>query len=319
MKKNLQTFLLLFIDKKLWKFIFLYCLSIGLSSKSFAQQDPQYSQYMFNQLAINPAYAGSKEAISASSFLRAQWVGIKGAPNTETFTIHGPMRNKKVGLGLTVIADQVGPQKSVGVLGSYAYRLKVRNGKLSFGLRFGVYQYSFNWNLVTYKDQADFSQGTTTTIIPTADAGLYYYTNSMYAGFSVTHLYNGRLTEVNSQNGEYVQSSPHMFFTLGKAWEISEKLIFNPSCMIKLAGNAPGTIDVNASFLIDQRLWVGLSGRSAAGIVGYTQFSVTDKFRVGYSYDFGFNKIGLGAGSHELMISYNFSVQKPPFFSPRYF
>src|SRR4051812_1318734 len=95
-----------------------------------AQQDPQYSQYMFNQMAINPAYAGSKEALSSAVLLRSQWTGIEGAPKTETFTIHGPLKKKKVGLGFTVIGDQIGPKKSIGALGSYAYRIPIKNGKL---------------------------------------------------------------------------------------------------------------------------------------------------------------------------------------------
>lgn len=295
---------------------------IAAQTKGFAQQDPQYSQYMFNQLAINPAYAGSREALSTAVFLRNQWTGIDGAPKTETVTVHGPMRKKKAGLGFTVIADQVGPKKSIGALGSYAYRIKIRDGKLSFGLRFGVYQYTFNWNEITYKDQADIysSKNQTSIITPTADAGLYYYTNTLYAGFSATHLYNGRLTSVHNQNGEYSQLAPHLFFTVGKAWALSEKLIFNPSCMLKVVKNAPASADINFSFLLEQRLWIGLSVRSRFGIVAYTQFNITDKFKIGYAYDFGINKLGKsGGGSHELMISYDFKLPKPKFFSPRFF
>ena len=103
----------------------------GMISVSRAQQDPQYSQYMFNQLAINPAYAGSKEALNAAAFVRSQWTGIDGAPNTETVTIHGPLRKKRVGLGFAVIADQIGPKNSIGALGSYAYRIPIGNAKLA--------------------------------------------------------------------------------------------------------------------------------------------------------------------------------------------
>ena len=109
-----------------------------------AQQDPQYSQYMFNQLAINPAYAGSKEALSTAMFLRNQWTGIEGAPKTETFTLHGPLKKRKVGLGLAIISDKIGPKKTTGIMGSYAYRIPIKNGKLAFGLRFGVYNYTYN-------------------------------------------------------------------------------------------------------------------------------------------------------------------------------
>ena len=232
------------------------------------------------------------------------------------------MRKKKAGLGFTVIADQVGPKKSIGVLGSYAYRIKVKNGKLSFGLRFGVYQYNYNFNVDNfYKDPLDKYNGySALVIVPTADAGLYYYTNTMYAGLSFTHLYNGRLTDLTSQIDEYSELAPHTFFTLGKAWVISEKLIFSPSCMAKVVTGAPASADLNFSFLLEQRLWMGLSLRSKYGIVAYTQFNITDKFKIGYAFDFGTNKLGRASGgSHEIMLSYDFKISKPNFFSPRYF
>lgn len=303
----------------------LFCAFSSLlhtpSAGIIAQQDPQYSQYMFNQLAINPAYAGSKEAISTAMFLRSQWTGMPGSPKTQTITVHGPTKKKKVALGFTVIADQVGPKKSIGALGTYAYRIKLGKGKLSMGIRAGVYQYVFDWNKIEYKDPDIYSQnGTTSITVLTADAGAYYYTNSMYAGFSATHLNNGRLTSVSNQNGENAQLSPHLFFTGGKAFALSDKLIFSPSCMVKVVANTPVSVDVNLSFLIQKRLWAGLSVRTYYGLVAYTQFYVTNKFKVGYAYDFGINKVGrAGGGSHELMLSYDFMVSKPPFASPRYF
>ncbi|MCW3102370.1 MAG: hypothetical protein JWO09_810 [Bacteroidetes bacterium] len=290
-------------------------------TKADAQQDPQYSQYMFNQMAINPAYAGSKEALSTAILLRSQWTGIDGAPKTETFTIHGPLKKKKVGLGFTVIGDQIGPKKSIGALGSYAYRIPIKNGKLAFGLRAGIYNYTYNWADITYKDANDvYNTGNSTSIIvPTADAGVYYYTNTMYIGLSATHLYNGRLTSVSNQNGDNAQLSPHFFFTFGKAWALSDKLIFSPSVVIKGAKNSPSTADINLCFLIKERIWAGISIRGSYGFVALTQIQVTDKLRLGYAYDFGLNKIGrAGGGSHEVMIGYDFNIFKSKMMSPRY-
>lgn len=299
--------------------IFTFC--IVSAGQVVAQQDPQYSQYMFNQMAINPAYAGSKEAISTSAFIRSQWTGIEGAPKTETVSAHGPLKKKKVGLGFSVIADQIGPKKSVGALGSYAYRIPIKNGKLSFGLRAGVFNYTYNWNEITYKDDQDpydkIEQ--TSTIVPTADAGLFYYTNTMYVGFSATHLYSGRLQSVSTLNGDNGKLAPHLFFTFGKAWSFSENLIFNPSVMVKAAKGSPSTADLNLSFLLKNRIWVGLSMRSTYGFVVYTQFNITEKFKLGYSYDYGINKIGkIGGGSHEIMLGYDFNISKSKITSPRY-
>lgn len=299
--------------------IFAFCFVSA--EQIFAQQDPQYSQYMFNQMAINPAYAGSKEAISASAFIRSQWTGIEGAPKTETVSIHAPLKKKKVGIGFSVIADQIGPKKSIGAMGSYAYRIPIKNGKLSFGLRAGVFNYTYNWDAITYKDQTDVynTHNQTSTIVPTADAGLYYYTNTLYVGLSATHLYSGRLTSVSNLNGDDSKLAPHLFFTFGKAWSLSENLIFNPSLMIKGAKGSPSTADLNFSFLLKQRAWVGLSMRSTYGFVVYAQFNVTEKFKLGYSYDYGINKIGkVGGGSHEIMLGYDFNISKSKITSPRY-
>lgn len=299
--------------------IFAFCFVGAL--QSFAQQDPQYSQYMFNQMAINPAYAGSKEALSSTAFIRSQWTGIEGAPKTETFSIHGPLKKKKVGIGFSVIADQIGPKKSVGALGSYAYRIPIKNGKLSFGLRLGVFNYTYNWDDITYKDQGDVynTHSQTSKIVPTADAGLYYYTNTLYLGVSATHLYSGRLTSVSTLNGDNGKLAPHLFFTFGKAWSLSDNLIFNPSIMIKGAKGSPSTGDLNLSFLLKQRIWVGLSIRSTYGFVAYTQINITDKFKLGYSYDYGVNKIGkVGGGSHEIMLGYDFNISRSKITSPRY-
>ncbi len=317
MKKNIFISLLIFIQP---------FIRHG-GDTLMAQQDPQYSQYMFNQLAINPAYAGTKDALSTSMFLRTQWTGIgikDGAPTTETFTIHSPLRKRKIGVGFTVISDQIGPKKSIGALASYAYKIPIRKGKLSFGLRMGVYQYTYNWYLIDYKDKLDpltTAQTQTKTILPSADAGIYYYTSTMYAGFSATQLFKGHLSkDVPLYYGYNTELERHLFFTVGKAWALSDKLVFNPSCMIKSVANAPGAVDVNFSFLLDQRVWAGFSARIGYGMVFYTQFNITEKFRLGYSYDWGFNKIGTyGGGSHEIMLGYDFNLRKSKMFSPRYF
>lgn len=302
------------------KYFFAF-LVVFVFSFAKAQQDPQYSQYMFNQLAINPAYAGSKECLSTAAFYRNQWAGVDGAPNTATVTIHSPIRKKAAALGFSIIADEVGPKRSVGALASYAYRIRLGKGKLSMGLRFGMYQYMFDWNKVAYKDQADAGKAPTTALFPTADAGAYYYTTSMYAGISATHLFYGRSISANfNQSGINVQLAPHLFATAGKAWEISDNLIFNPSVMVKYVKNTPVTADLNFSFLFHKRIWAGLSLRSMYGVVVYAQYNVNDKFKIGYAYDIGLNTMGRAAGStHELMISYDLKVGKSPFFSPRYF
>lgn len=310
MKKIVTLFVFLFTI--IWK---------GFVSESLAQQDPQYSQYMFNQMALNPAYAGSKEALSAVALYRTQWTGIDGAPITQTLTLHAPLKKKKVGLGFAVIADQIGPKKSVGGLFSYSYRIPIKNGWLAMGLRAGVYNFTYNWAKIDYKDQADVynTQNRTSIIVPTADAGLYYYTNTFYLGISATHLYNGRLTTVSNSNGDDAKLSPHYFITAGKAWGLSDNFVFNPSIVIKSAKNAPVNADLNFSFLMKQKIWAGLSFRSSRAVVIYAQVLITDKLKFGYALDVSGSKIGrVGGGSHEIMLGYDFNIYKSKIISPRY-
>ena len=188
-------------------------------------------------------------------------------------------------------------------------------------LGFMIFNYTYNWAEISYKDQGDVynTNNQTSKIVPTADAGLYYYNNTLYAGLSATHLYSGRLTSVSNLNGDDAILSPHLFFTFGKAWSFNENLVFNPSCMIKATKGAPSSIDVNLSFLLKQRVWVGLSLRHTSNFVLYAQFNITDKFKLGYSYDYGFNQIGkVGGGSHEIMLGYDFNISKSKILSPRY-
>jgi len=278
---------------------------------------------MFNQMAINPAYAGSKEAVCATTFLRTQWTGLPGAPTTETFTIHGPTHKKRVGLGATVIADQIGPTKSIGLLGSYAYRIRIRNGKLAFGLRAGVYQYTYDWAAVTHKDPNDviYINSKTSTVVPTADAGLYYYTHTEYIGVSATNLYNGRLSTVSDFNGDDATLSMHYFVTAGKAWKVSDNFVFNPSIAVKGARGSPYTVDLNLSIMLDKILWLGVSGRTNKDLVFYMAYNLTEKLRLGYSFDYGFSQLAEldhFYGTHELMLSYDFNVYKSKMLSPRH-
>ncbi len=306
-----------------WKFWLQVISSCLMFNHTFAQQDPQYSQYMFNQLVINPAYAGSKNAVSSSLFLRNQWMGVEGTPKTQTLSVHAPLSRKKIGVGLHVMTDQIGPVKTTGVFGSYAYKITLPKGKLSMGLRAGLFQYVYNWNEIEHYDQADivYLQNRTSYLVPTADFGLYYYNNDMYTGLSVTHLFNGRLTSVSVSSSDKASYVPHVFLTAGKAFDVSETIIINPSLAVKTAKHSPVSVDINLNALFVNRLWIGASYRSSYGMVFLTQINVTDKLHIGYSFDWGFNQFtSLTRGSHEIMLGYDFVVfGRSKMMSPRYF
>jgi type IX secretion system PorP/SprF family membrane protein len=286
-----------------------------------AQQDAQYSMYMFNQLSINPAYAGSREVLSTALIMRNQWTGISGAPKTSTINVHGPLKKRKVGLGIQLVADEIGPKKSSGILGTYAYHLPVGNGKLAMGLRGGVYAYTYNWSLIDYKDKADiYNTGTTeTNHVPTIDAGAYYHTKTWYAGLSTNHLLRSRLTAYENLTGRSAELKTHLFLTGGKAFQISDNFIFNPSLMMKYTKNAPVGVDVNLNVFIDEVVWAGVSIRPGYGFILLGQYQINNKLKLGYAFDAGMNRIGVaGKMTHELLIQYDFNIYKSKTLSPRY-
>lgn len=314
------------------KKIFLLSLMVFLLQSSFAQQDPQYSQYMFNQVVINPAYIGSKEALSATMDLRKQWISMQGAPRTGTISLHGPLAVKSIGLGGHLINEAIGPAKWTAAYFDFAYRFKLGKGKLSLGLSGGLVNYNMTLTQSDYKDPGEVfpSQNMGSKTAFDVNTGFYYYSNSFYIGGSITHLnspslYNNTTYYTNAsalKDTSYINFNlrPHTFLYLGKGFLINENLVINPSVIFKNDNpRRVGTMDLNCNFLIKKKLWLGISLRSGYGVVGLFQYSVTDQFKVGYSYDMGLNRIGtLGGGSHEIMLGYNFNIYKSKMLSPRY-
>ncbi len=304
-------------------------IALVLTAVGFAQQDPQFSQYQFNQMVINPAYAGSRDALSAVVNIRQQWSGFDGAPRTQAFSLHGPLKKKRIGLGLSGYADQIGPKKTVGVYGSFAYILPIKNKlKLSFGLRGGIVSYNFDWSKISYQNPnegpSNYIPQAQHTIVD-VDAGLFLKSNSFYCGISATHLngakiYSESINVINTPttyNLNY-NLNTHLFFIISKGFKLSENVVFNPTIMIK---NVKGitTGDLNANFLIKQRVWLGAFYKGESTIGGLFQVYVTEKLRIGYAYDVSINRTQklLGSG-HEIMIGFDFNTTKAKMLSPRY-
>ena len=289
---------------------------------SLAQQDAQYSQYMFNQLALNPAYAGSRDVFATSLFYRNQWTGLSGAPTTASFSVQAPLWKKKMGMGAEIFSEKLGPKNISALLVSYSYRVHLLKGNLSFGLRMGIYDYVFDWNKMNYKDLNDQyymdNKGTSSTkITGTGDFGMYYYSRTFYWGLGLNHLNEGKIT--NEAIGDTsARQALHFFMPIGKSFEVGNTVI-NPSILFKGAKNSPGGVDLNINVLLKERLWLGVSLRSNYGIVFLTQYQIKDKMKVGYSYDYGRNKIGrVGGGTHEIMIGYDINIFGTKMIMPRY-
>lgn len=294
-----------------------------------AQQDPQYSQYQFNQMVINPAYAGTKDAMSVILDVRNQWAGFSGAPRTQALSFHTPLKNKRIGLGLTAYNDMIGPKRVTAAYGNFSYILPINNKlKLSFGLRAGIVNYVFDFNKINYKDQSEsiaYNTIPTNKIKPDFDAGLFLKSNSFYAGFSATHLnatyiYNDKVSTSGSLK-EYdltYRLNTHLFFIVSKGFSVGENIVINPTIMIKSASSTLNA-DLNLNFLIKQRLWLGAFMRSSGSVGLLAQVLITENIRVGYSYDRTIAPIQKNLGNgHEIMIGFDFNTFKSKILSPRY-
>ncbi|MBI3520463.1 MAG: type IX secretion system membrane protein PorP/SprF [Bacteroidetes bacterium] len=302
-------------------YIFLFC-SI---SYSFAQQDPQYSQYMFNQVVINPAYIGSKDALNVTGLFRKEWVNVNGSPQTNNLSLSGPLKAKKIGIGAHVVQETIGPKKWMSAYLDYCYRVKLGKGKLSFGLSTGLVSYNFNSSKLDLSDQNEptlYTNSINRSIRFDMSAGLYYYSRTFFAGLSVTHLIHPTLFTTTSSQGQsisFYNLNQHLFFTVGKAFSINEQLVFSPSVLIKSIEGKTINADINANFLIRNKLWLGVSCRTSLSIVCLAQYLVTDKLKIGYSYDYGLNGIAKTSyGSHEIMLSYDFGKGKSQMVTSRF-
>jgi type IX secretion system PorP/SprF family membrane protein len=299
---------------------------------SQAQQDPQYNLYQFNQMVINPAYAGARDAIAVILDVRKQWVSFPGAPTTLGFSVHAPVLNNKVGIGLSAVSDQIGAKSVTGAYGNFAYIAKLNNKcKLSFGLRAGYLNYKFNFSKVNYKDANETTLtdlSNTNKGVMDIDAGLFLKTNTFFVGLSATHLtqakiYTQNYESTNASTGitsnftsSYALNS-HLFFVMGKAFAVNENFVFSPSVMVKsVAGTAMA--DVNLNFLLKKRLWLGAFFKQGYGAGALIQVYATDKLRIGYSYDTGIGSKRLLGASHEVMLGFDFGNYKSKTLSPRF-
>ena len=287
-----------------------------------AQQDALFNQYMFNPFAVNPAYAGLRESVSGVLLHRNQWVGIEGAPVTQTLAIHGPIKNKKIAFGANFFHDRIGPTKNVGAFGTFAYHLKLREAKLSMAVRGGVYSSSLNRNELEYFDEVDgnASLGNLTSTVPSFDFGAFYMAKKFYMGLSISHLTNSSLEfEESTTVVSQMTLKSHIMLMSGAIFNLGEKVIFKPSTLIKVVENAPVNIDLNANFLINKLFWLGTSIRSSGGLVFLTEWNITDNFRIGYSYDVTFSSLNrFSGGSHELFVGFDFATGKVKSVSPRF-
>lgn len=294
-----------------------------ISTSLFAQQDPLFSQYMFNKLAVNPGYAGSHEGLTADILNRWQWVGIDGAPKTLSASIHSSLRNPHIGLGLNVYNDKLGPTLSQGALATFAYRIIFPASTLSFGLQAGVKYMDIDWSSIDVIDMDDVALmgNTLNKAVPDANFGVYYYSEKYYAGISTKQLLQNEIAVVHMDDKtQFTHLLRHFYGMAGGAFPITDGLVFRPSFLAKFVKNAPPQLDLNVSFLIANTLWLGASYRTENAMSFMTEFKVTKNIRIGYSYDIWFNQLRtVNKGSHEIRLGIDLESLRSRMLSPRYF
>lgn len=291
-------------------------LGVGL----YAQQDPMYTQYMFNTLSVNPGYAGSFDALSVLGLYRTQWVGLPGAPVTQTFTIHSPLGYSNAGLGLSVVNDVVGPVHQTQVFLDYSYAIKVsETSKLRFGLKGGLGFYEGLLEDLDSEVPGDkYIVNFKGKIMPNIGIGLYYYGERGYLGLAAPKLLTPRFT-VN--NVDFGQLKRHYFLIGGYLFDVGNNLVFKPSFLVKAVEGAPLSIDLSGMLYIAERIGLGLSYRMDDSFSGLLQFFVTPSLRIGYAYDYTLTPLRhYGKGTHEVSLGYDFWYRsKQRIHSPRFF
>ena len=303
--------------------IFLVLGLLLLFNDITAQQDPQYTQYMYNMNVVNPAYAGSRGTLSLGLLGRTQWTNVTGGPKTVTFSGDAPI-GRRVGIGLSLISDKIGPVQEQNLYVDVSYTINTSDeGRLAFGLKGGVTLQDIDLLSITLpQDPNDpLFQDNVNEVYPNFGAGIYYYTDKFYVGLSVPNILKS--THFERSGGIITEASEemHAFLTAGYVFGLSPTLKFKPSLMFKGVIGAPVSIDINANFLLYNRLELGASYRVEDSLSALINFAVTPDFRIGFAYDYTiseFSNINPG-GTYEAILLYDIDFSKKNLKSPRFF
>lgn len=303
-----------------------------------AQQDAQFSQYMFNGIYINPAYAGYREQLNVHAFYRNQWTGIDGAPQTISAAIDAIANDGNVGLALQLSSDRIGAQRNQAAYASYAYRIRTNEdggSRLAFGVGVGAVQLGINGALLNPNDPEIYQPvGMQSTIVPDARAGVYYSNDRFYIGLSADNLIS---QYIDIDKYAFIpKPKPHYYLTAGMLVPLSQDMLIKPSFLVKDDRGGPTSLDLNAFLIMNDRLWLGGSYRTGVKLynknylqkdlsslnsaVAAIQVFATTNLRIGYAYDFSIGALqGYSGGTHEISINYFFNKRNTRMLSPRYF
>ena len=303
------------------KFILIVTVGLLNTTHSVAQQDPQFTQYMYNTINVNPAYAGSRGVMSVFGMYRAQWVGLEGAPNTAATSIHSPIENSRVGLGLTVSNDQIGISERNTVSTDFSYTINTSvDYKLSFGIKGSASLLNVDYTKLNKYDKNDpkFQNNIDNQFSPNIGAGVYYHSDKLYAGVSVPFILETKHFDDNTNS--VAKDALHYYFIGGYVFDVSETTKFKPAFLIKSVKGAPLQADVTANFMFFDKFVLGAAWRWSAAASALAGFQINSNWFVGYTYDADTTKLAnYNSGSHEIFLRYEFKGKQEKIISPRFF
>jgi len=293
-----------------------------------AQQDAQYTQYMYNTISVNPAYAGSRGVLSINGLHRSQWIGLDGAPKTQTLNFHTPV-SERVGIGLSIVNDEIGNGTNQDTYFDAVFSYSIptsAEGKLSFGLKAGGHLLNIDFNqLANYRAELNSTSldNIDRKFAPNFGAGIYYHTNKFYAGLSVPNfLKTQHFDESESSASFLAEERLNIYLITGYVFDLNPRLKFKPAALVKAVSGAPLQIDLSANFMFNNKFTVGAAYRWDAAFSALVGFQISDQFMVGLAYDREITELGnstFNDGSFEIMLRYEFFTKYKKVITPRFF
>lgn len=297
-----------------------------LSGTIQAQQDAQFTQYMYNTINVNPAYAGSRPSMSIFALHRTQWVGLDGAPVTNTASINTPINNSRIGLGVSVINDKIGPSDENNLAVDFSYNIDTSDKfKLAFGIKASANLLNVNFNKLNQYDTNDYSfeNNIDNKFSPNIGVGFYWYSDKAYIGLSAPNLLETKHFDKYAGTGanSYIaRERINYYLTAGHVFDLDYNLKFKPAMLVKLVQGAPLQVDVSANFLINEKFTIGAAYRWSAALSALVGFQISDSLFIGYGYDLETTQLAnYNSGSHEVFLRYEIFKSFNRMVSPRFF
>jgi type IX secretion system PorP/SprF family membrane protein len=291
-----------------------------MSLVSYSQQDAQYTQYMYNTINVNPAYAGSRGVLSVFGLHRTQWVGLDGAPTTNAFSINSPINNSNLGIGLSFVNDRIGPTVENTISADLSYTIKTSESyKLSFGIKGTANLFNLDVNKLKIQNQGDpLLQNLNNNFSPNVGAGVYFHSDKSYLGLSIPNFFQTKRYDDNDI--AVYKERMNLYLIGGYVFDLSSDLKFKPAFLGKVVEGAPLQLDLSGNFLINEKFVLGAAWRWSAAVSAMAGFQVSDGLYIGYGYDMETTKLAnYNSGSHEIFLRFELFKRQDRIVSPRFF